>query len=227
MRNSILLAFTLFTFWVNAQHTISGNFSPAKDYTWVIAYRLQPGTQDYTADTAVDNGNFSLTIPANSPSGTYRLVYAIPQEEFYFDVIYNGKENIQLAFDTRQGISFAASEENKIYHSYFKEITAVKQEIMDFYSAGKTDKIAYKKLSQKLEDVQTAYEQSTEGMLVQNFVKANRPYIPNEFETTETYWQHKKDDFFKHLDVENPVLQASGFLTNRLTTYVFTPVSTK
>lgn len=226
MKNTILLAFTLFTFCLNAQHTISGIFSPSKDYTWVIAYRLQPGTQVYTADTAVDNGNFSLTIPANSPSGTYRLVYAIPQEEFYFDVIYNGKENIQLAFDALQGISFAASEENKIFHSYFKEITAIKQEIMDFYSAGKTDKIAYKKLSQKLEEVQTAYEQSTKGMLVQNFVKANRPYIPSEYETTETYWQHKKDDFFKHLDVNNPVLQASGFLTDKLTTYVFTPVST-
>lgn len=227
MRNILLLALILITFCLTAQHTISGTFSPAKDFTWVIAYRLQPGTQAYIADTAVNNGKFSLQIPPNSPTGTYRLVYAIPQEEFYFDVIYNGKESIQLAFDTQRGISFATSEENRIFHSYFKEITAVKQEVMDFYSSGKTDERVYKKLSEKLEDVQSAYEQSTAGMLVQNFVKANRPYIPTEYETTETYWQHKKEEFFKHLDVKNPVLQASGFLTDKLTNYVFTPITTE
>jgi len=227
MRNTLFLALVLVTFCLSAQHTISGTFSPAKDFTWVIAYRLQPGTQAYIADTAVNNGTFSLQIPPNSPTGTYRLVYAIPQEEFYFDVIYNGKESIQLTFDAQRGISFATSEENKIFHSYFKEITAVKQEFMDFYSSGKTDKGEYKKLGEKLEDVQTAYEQSTKDMLVHNFVKANRPYIPAAYETTETYWEHKKDEFFKHLDVKNPILQASGFLTDKLTSYVFTPVTTE
>ena len=225
MRNIMLLALTFITFCLSAQHSISGTFAPAENYTWVIAYRLQPGTQAYIADTAVDKGTFNLKIPPNSPAGTYRLVYAVPQEEFYFDVIYNGKESIELAFDAQRGISFMASEENKIFHAYFNEVTAVKQEFMDFYSAGKTDKEAFKKLCRKLEETQSAYEESTQGMLVHNFVKANRPYIPSEYETSQSYWQHKKDEFFKHLDVENPVLQGSGFLVSKLANYVFTPVS--
>ncbi|MFH6602678.1 thioredoxin-like domain-containing protein [Maribacter algicola] len=225
MRNILLFAFVVITSFLNAQHTISGTFSPAKDFTWVIAYQIKPGTQAYIADTAVEDGRFTLQIPANAPSGTYRLVYAVPQEEFYFDVIYNGKENVQLAFDARQGISFMSSEENKIFHSYFKEVTGVKQEFMDFYSSGNSDKEVYGKLTEKLEAVQTSYEQGTEGMIVHNFVKANRPYIPTEYETTESYWQHKKENFFEYLDVKNTVLQASGFLTEKLTSYVFTPVS--
>jgi len=212
---------------VQAQHTISGTFSPGKDYTWLIAYGLKPGTQGYIADTAVNDGKFSMQIPPNAPAGIYRLVYGVPQEEFYLDVLYNGKENIQFDFDAQKGISFVSSEENKIFNAYFREITAVKQEFMDFYSSGKTDKKAYQKLGEKLEGVQTAYEQSTKDMLVHDFVKANRPYVPTDYETTETYWQHKKDEFFKHLDVKNPMLQASGFLTDKLTNYVFTPISTE
>ncbi len=221
-----VLALTM-TFSIQAQHTISGTFSPAKDYTWLIAYGLKPGTQGYVADTAINDGKFSMQIPQNAPAGIYRLVYGVPQEEFYFDVLYNGKENIQFNFDAQKGISFVSSEENKIFNAYFREITGVKQEFMDFYSNGKTDKKAYKKLGEKLEDVQFAFEQSTENMLAHHFVKANRPYIPSDYETTEAYWKHKKDNFFKHLDVKNPVLQASGFLTDKLTNYVFTPISTE
>jgi len=210
-----------------AQHTISGTFYPAKDYTWLIAYGLKPGTQGYIADTAINDGKFNMQIPPNAPAGIYRLVYGVPQEEFYLDVLYNGKENIQFDFDAQKGISFVSSEENKIFNAYFREITAVKQEFMDFYSNGKTDEEAYEKLGEKLEDVQIAYEQSTENMLAHHFVEANRPYIPSDYETTETYWNHKKDEFFKYLDVKNPVLQASGFLTDKLTNYVFTPISTE
>lgn len=228
MKNIILLAFTFVTFGLNAQHSISGTFSPAEDFTWVIAYRLEPGMQGYIADTAVKDGKFSLQIPRDAAAGTYRLVYAVPQEEFYFDVIYNGKEDIQLTFDAqKKAISFMASEENKIFRSYFKDINAVKQGFIDYYSRRKTNVDAYKKLTDQLEETQTAYEKSTNGMLVNNFIKANRPYIPSEYEPANSYWQHKKEAFFKHLDVKNPLLQASGFLTDKLTSYVFTPMSTE
>ena len=87
----LLLILTIFVgLQSTAQHTISGTFSPAKDYKWLIAYRLKPGTQSYIADTAVKNGVFELKIPEKALPGTYRLVYAVPQEQFYFDVIYNG-----------------------------------------------------------------------------------------------------------------------------------------
>ncbi len=221
------LLFCLFGYLTQAQYTISGSFSPAKDYTWIIAYRINPGTQGYVADTAIKEGKFTLNIPQNAQPGTYRLVYAVPQEEFYFDVIYNGKESIELTFDIERGVSFKTSEENKIFNAYFREINGAKQRFIDFYMGGKTDTVNFKKLTKILNEVQTAYEESTSGMLANHFIMANRPYIPSSYESSEKYWQNKKDQYFKHLDLENPVLQGSGYLTDKLTTYVFTAISGK
>ena len=216
----------LMAYAVQAQHKISGSFAPAKDYTYVIAYRIMPGTQAYIADTAVNNGNFTLTLPTSAGPGTCRLVYAVPQEQFYFDVLYDGKEDIKLNFDALNGPTYSASEENKIYNAYFKEITGLKQMFIDFYKDGDTDTNAYRKLIQESNQAQTAYEESTKGMLVHEFIVANRPYIPSDYETEQAYWQNKKDHYFDFVDLKNPTLQASGFLTDRVNGYVFTSIST-
>ena len=81
MKQTVLALFLLFAIALSAQHTISGTFSPAKDYTWVIAYRITSHSLAYTADTKVSDGKFDLGMKQNSPQGTYRLVYAVPQEE--------------------------------------------------------------------------------------------------------------------------------------------------
>lgn len=227
MKKIFPLLFCLFGYLTQAQYTISGTFSPAKDYTWLIAYRIKPGTQGYVADTAIKEGEFTLNIPQNAQPGTYRLVYAVPQEEFYFDVIYSGKESIELAFDIERGVSFKTSEENKIFNSYFREVNGAKQRFIDFYTGGKTNTADYKKLAKELNEVQTAYEKRTSGMLVHHFIMANRPYIPSSYESSEKYWQNKKNQYFKYLDLENPVLQGSGYLTDKLTNYVFTAISAK
>lgn len=227
MKNLLFaLTFTLLS-TVRAQHTISGTFSPAKDYTWIIAYSIQPGTQGYVADTKIENGKFTLHLPQTAKPGTYRLVYAVPQEEFNFDVLYDGKENIELAFDGQKGLSFKVSQENKIFHAYFQEINGVKQKFIDFYNAKKTDEKSFDKLIKELNDTQEAYEESTKGMLVNQFIKANRPYVPTKYEATETYWQQKKDHYFDYLDFKNPLLRASNYLTDKAANYVFTAITTE
>ncbi len=212
---------------VNAQHSISGTFTPAKDYKWLIAYHLKAGNQAYTADTAIKNGAFTLNFPVEAEPGTYRLVYAVPQEEFYFDVLYSGKEDVQLNFDAEKGTSFTASKENRILDAYFKEINAAKQAFIDFYQAGKSDTDTFAKLINRLRTAQKGYETESEGLLAHHFIAANRPYIPTKYENSETYWQHKKDRYFEHLDFSDPVLQGSTYLTDKLTNYVFTAVSTE
>ncbi|MDT7828560.1 thioredoxin-like domain-containing protein [Pricia sp. S334] len=220
-----LFAFVLFcTFSLTAQYSISGTFTPAKNYRWLIVYLLKAGEQAYTADTAIKDGKFSLSLPAHSAPGTYRLVYAVPQEEFYFDVIYSGKEDIQLKFDAEKGVSFTASKENRIFNAYFRQINAAKQAFIDFYQAGKTDKDAFERLSERLRTVQEGYEKESAGLLAHNFIAANRPYIPSEYETGQIYWQHKKDQYFRHLDLTDPILQGSAFLKDKLTNYIFTAI---
>lgn len=222
MKISLFIPVLFLALSLQAQNTISGTFSPAKEYSWLIAYQLKPGAQVYAADTAIKNGAFNLKLPEKSPQGTYRFVYAVPQEEFYFDVLYNGTEDINLAFESTQGATFTTSKENLLFGAYFKEITALEQDMISFYAVGSTDLKAYREILNTYQEVQKSYEEKSEGLIARQFIKANEPYIPTTYESIQDYVQNRKKYYFKNLDVTNPVLQASGFLTDKLTNYVFT-----
>ncbi len=222
MKKTIVVLVFLMGFMLSAQHTISGTFSPAKEYSWLIAYRLKPGTQVYVADTSIDKGEFRLKLPENALPGNYRLVYAVPQEEFYFDVIYNGKEAIELTFTTAEGVRFTTSEENIFSNSYFKEINAAEKNLINYYTNGNTEVNEFQEIVNTYKNVQSSFEEKTVGLVVNEFIKANKPYIPSNYESIQDYVAHKKENYFKGLDFKNPVLQASGFLTDKFTNYVFT-----
>lgn len=205
-----------------AQKTVSGTFSPADEYSWIIAYRLKPGTQVYVADTAIRNGEFNLKFPQNALPGTYRMVYAVPQEEFYFDIIYNGKEDIVLSFDTQRGVSFSNSEENKIFSDYFNQMNSQKKEIISFYAEGNTNVSFFNGLIDKQKSIQKIFSEKSKGLHVHNFIEANHPYTPSNYESIQDYVANSKSSYFDHLDYTNSDLQASGFLTDKATNYVFT-----
>jgi hypothetical protein len=218
---SILSAF-LISFGAIAQNTIKGTFTPAEDYSWIIAYRLKPGSQVYAADTVIKNGEFNLTLPENAPQGTYRLVYAIPQEEYFFDIIYNGKEDIKFKFDSDLGVDFIASDENILFGTYFNEINSLERDMISFYSNGRTDVNAYNDILKKFNKVQQSYEKKSKGLLVNQFIKANNPNLPSSYISIQDYVENRKNSYFKNLDVKNSVLQSSGFLSDKLANYVFT-----
>lgn len=222
MKRLIPLVLCLFGYFAQGQHTISGTFSPAKDYSWLIAYRLKPGTQVYVADTAINDGEFALEIPENAEPGTYRLVYAVPQEEFYFDVIYNGKEGIKLAFETDKGPMFIISKENILFSTYFKETQEMERQLIAFYSSGSSDSDEFNKIIRSYMAMQHSYLERTENLMTQEFIRANRPYIPLRYEPVEEYVKNRKNHYFDSLDFSNPILQASGFLTDKIANYVFT-----
>ncbi len=222
MKKLIPLIFCLFGYFAQAQHAISGTFSPAKDYSWLIAYRLKPGTQVYVADTAINDGKFVLQIPKNAKPGTYRLVYAVPQEEFYFDVIYNGEEDIKLAFKTEKGPMFTTSKENMLFSTYFQEIQEMERRLIAFYSSGSSDNDAFTKIIQNYMARQHSYLERSENLTVQEFIRANRPHIPPRYQPLEEYVKNRKDYYFDAIDMTNTVLQASGFLTDKIANYVFT-----
>lgn len=222
MKKIVVTIITFIALQVSAQNTISGTFSPAEDYTWLIAYSLKPGTQTYVADTAIKNGVFTLNLPENAEAGTYRLVYAVPQEEFNFDVVYNGKEDIVLVFDDVNGLSFIQSEENILMHTYLTTLAQIEREIIEFYTSQKTDTIIFKALSEKLKVHQNAFEIKSESLLAHHFITSNKPYIPDNYETVQEYVAHKKITYFEKLDFNNPVLQSSVFLTDKVANYVFT-----
>lgn len=227
MKYFLFFFFALITLTMQSQHTITGTLSPAKDYRWIIAYHLRSGVQDYVADAPVKNGKFSLKIKGDAPIGTYRLVYAVPQEEFNFDLIYNGKEDVTLTFDPNDGLAFTVSEENRTYASYAKDIAVVEQEVYDFYSAKKTDNDAFMGLMDNAKKIQTFYEKKSEGLLSHNFITASTPYTPDRFENVETYIKNKGIHYFDAVDFNNKVLQQSSFLNDKVLNYVFTALPVK
>lgn len=224
MKKLILIFALLISYVVSAQHTISGTFSPASEYSWLIAYRLKSGTQNYIADTAIKKGTSNLTIPKNAPSGMYRLVYAVPQEEFYFDVIYTGKEDIELTFNINDGVKFITSEENILYNSHSETIGSIEQKIIDFYLSGETNKKVFSNLSKQFKDIQKLYEKKSEGLIAHEFISANTLSIPLEYLTIQDYVAFKKANYFNGVDMNNSVLLASTFLTDKISNYVFTAI---
>ena len=222
MKKFIFFLVSICAFNLNAQHTISGTFTPAEDYTWLIAYRLKPGTQVYAADTAIKNGAFTMTLPENAEPGTYRLVYAVPQEEYNFDIIYNGKEDIIFNFNSDDGASFKSSTENTILNEYEAAIATAEQNFISYYTNQEQDEQLYQNLIQEILNKQERYEEKSNGLLAYHFIKANKPYMPTKLESVQDYVHHKKEHYFDAIDFNNTVLQSSGFLKDKLANFVFT-----
>jgi peroxiredoxin len=169
----------------------------------------------------VKNGDLELVMPKTAEVGLYRMVYAIPTDEFYFDVIYNGKEDIQLSFNTSKGVSFTTSEENGTYLSYLKEIKDAERKLTEYYTSEQKRKADFNIIVKDLNTIQNSFEAKSEGLIANSFIKANRSYIPLQLENREQYNISKREHFFDFLDFNNPILQSSGFLSDKALAYVF------
>ena len=96
-----LLLFILFVpGFIFSQHTLSGEFSPAEDFTYAFLYHATPSGTEYVDKAQLDgDGKFNMTLDSINNPGIYKIVYAIPAEENNFDFIYNGKESVAFTFD--------------------------------------------------------------------------------------------------------------------------------
>jgi len=207
---------------VVAQHTIKGHFSPAKDYEWVILYEVTPISSLFIANTEInEEGYFEFQLDSTITQGMYKLVYALPQEENNFDIIYNAKEDVELNFNQETGIEYKSSIENQLVSSYTNSMSLVSQSIGNFFQQQSTDTLALASIFKTQRETQTNFEAAAEGTIASHFIKANRPYIPNEFEDIKTYINNLKIHFFDYVDFNNKTLQSSSFFIERILNYVF------
>lgn len=215
----IVLVLPLLTF---AQYSVKGNFSPAKDYSMLIIYKVTPDGANYVAHNNVDeNGDFEFVMDSTQTKGMYRFVYGAPQEENNFDFIYNAKENVIFDFNTETGISFRQSMENQLITSYTSSMGMVSQSIGMYFRKQLNDTTALKAIFETQVDTQKQYETAAEGTIALNFIKANKPYVPIDYEDLKTYIGNLKIHFFDNVDFNNEVLQSSNFLIERVLNYVF------
>ncbi|NIX63363.1 TlpA family protein disulfide reductase [Gaetbulibacter sp. S0825] len=223
----LIFILSIFPTFLMAQHTIKGTFSPAEDYPFAVLYKVTPTSTLYVANTQMDEeGNFRFDLDSTATQGMYRLVYALPQEEFNFDIIYNAKEDVSLTFNAETGVDFKASVENTLMSSYTNSMSLISQSIGDFYNQQSQDSSALMSIFRTQKETQLEYEKAAEGTIVSDFIKANKPYVPKSYEDIATYITNIKKHFFDYVDFNNETLQSSNFLIDRVSNYVFGMAST-
>lgn len=214
----LLLVLPLLSF----AQSVKGTFAPAEDFTYAFLYKATPKGANYVDRGQLDSlGNFEIQLDSTATAGIYKIVYATPPEENNFDFIYDGKETIAFDFSFEKGVNFTTSEENKLWSSYLKSMDMVNQTISNYYTKANADKKGFNAIFKTLKDTQTGYEDLAEGKLVANFIKANRPYIPEQYEDISTYSKNLKQHYLSHIDFSDALLQSSTFLVDRITAYVF------
>ena len=205
-----------------AQHSIKGAFSPAKDYNFALLYKVNPTISNYVKNAEIqEDGSFEFELDSTHTKGTYRLVYAVPQEDYNFDIIYNGKEDIELTFNSETGVEFKKSTENKLLTSYNNSMSMVTQSIGNYFSQGSKDTTALKAIFKTQRETQANFEKAAKDTRALAFIKANKPYIPKKIEGVKTYINNLKKHYFDYVDFNNPILQSSNFLEERMLNYVF------
>ena len=205
-----------------AQQTISGTFSPASDFTYAFLYRATPTGPIYVDRSELtEEGGFEITLDSSASKGIYKIVYATPPEEFNFDLMYNGNEDVVLNFDAEKGLEFIQSKDNKLWTSYTSSIDMVNRTISNYYTKQSSDKKAFAGIFKTLESTQQAFEEASKGKISHTFITANRPYVPRSYEDLSTYSKHLKLNYLNHVDFSDQLLQSSDFLSERALTYVF------
>ncbi len=205
-----------------AQHTIKGKFSPAKDYNAALLYRVTPTLSEYITNAKVEaDGSFQFQLDSNETKGIYRVVYAVPQEDYNFDIIYNANEDIELTFNSETGVTFVNSIENKLLASYTDSMSMVTQSIGNYFRQESKDTLALKAIFKAQTETQSSFEAAAKNTIALHFIKANKPYIPRKFKDVKTYIENLRTHYFDFVDFNNDILQSSSFLEERMLNYVF------
>ncbi|MBU2949813.1 TlpA family protein disulfide reductase [Tamlana agarivorans] len=219
---SLLLLALLIPSILLGQHTIKGVFAPAADYNIALLYKVKPSISEYVTSQEIQkDGSFTFQLDSTATKGMYRLVYAVPQEDFNFDIIYNNKEDIELKFNSETGVKFLKSNENKLLASYHNSMAMVIQSITNFYTSKSKDTTALNAIFKTQKETQLSFEKAAKNTIALHFIKANKPIVPTKALTATNYIAKLKAHYFDYVDFKNPILQSSSFLEEKMLSYVF------
>jgi thiol-disulfide isomerase/thioredoxin len=101
--------------------------------------------------------------------------------------------------------------------SYEKEMRAVQTPIAKGYKDG-YDSVA--SMFETLKELQKGFEKEAEGTIALEFIKANKPFIPESSQDILTYIKNNKKNYFDNIDVNNTTLQESNFITDYAYNYI-------
>ena len=239
MKKLLLLLF-LASFSLQAQYKIKGELNPPKNYNWIILYKIEGARQIFIKSETLKKSSkiikgkktnvskFEFTLPTNAKAGAYRVSYKTEGAGFA-DFLFN-KENINFTFNPEKAeetISFKESKENKLYQEYISTVATQQYKtdsLQIAYIKNPQSKTAalYKSQLSKIAALQKKYIAKSNGLMVQNFIKAtnryNSPIIANN---PQEYLKSINEHFFDTIDFNNTALYNSAFIVDRITDYVF------
>src|SRR5690606_24979954 len=198
-----------------AQHTLKGTFTPAADFKAILLYKIEPSKLNYIDNATLKDGSFEMKLDERFKAGMYKLIYALPEEEHFIDIIYNGKEDIEFTFNLEDHVVYQSSKENKLMASYIHSMAMIQQSLSNFFSQKSEDYNALESIFKTQRETQTNFEGAAIGTIALHFIKANKFYIPEKQEDVKTYMNNLEAHFFDYVDFKNEVLQSSNFLSER------------
>ena len=215
----------MFPLLLIAQNTIKATFTPEEDFTWGILYKNSPTGKKYVAQSKFVEGHVVFKLNEEATKGIYKLVYAVPQNEYNFDLIYNGKEDIELKFNLNDGAIFLKSSENILLSSYLSELTFLGKSLEAEFSKNQINRKAITTIFDTQRELQITYEEKSKGMLVNHFIKANKPYIPSKYEPKSSYIKNQNAGYFENIDFSDEILQSSSLLLDKSLAYISSVVN--
>ncbi len=221
---SLLLSLLFVPIVCVGQHVIKGKFLPSGEYEIALLYKVEPTHSNYITNAPIAaDGSFEIPLDSTVTKGMYRITYAVPQEEYNFDVIYNEEEDVELKFNSETGVEFLASRENKLLESYTNSMLMITNSISNYYRDKNEakDTLALASIFKTQRETQHGFQEASKGTIASHFIKANSPFIPETSVDVATYVKGLKTHYFDHVDFNNEVLQRSKFLTERMLNYVF------
>ena len=218
MFNKFLLILILSPWILSCQNSLIGELTPPKDYSFVILYKLTPTGKVYVQDTKVDNGEFKLNLDSNLEEGSYRLVYNLPEEENFFDLILSNKENVSLSFSETKGIVFNKGQ-NKILMEYLVDMSEIQQEINSRISSPTSTAEEIESLLTRQSEIQTKAENDSKDFYASTLIKSLKPFITDNYTNKEVYEISRKSNFFSDFDFEDTQLQSSPFPLEKIKSY--------
>lgn len=228
-----LIAFLSLIFVVNAfaQNKITVKMEPAS-FKRLVLYTAEGAQQKYVAHADDENGNFTLTIPADSPIASYRLVFN-QQTMDYFDFLYFGK-SLHIIFDpTPKDVlpKFENSPENTQYFEQLFTLNSLQRKMDDIqvavFKPENADNIStltqqYQSIEKQVFDWSISVEKSSQAPFVKDILKANERVLPHTpIVEPQEYLTFIKLHFFDHIDFNNPNLIQSSVLVDKVMDYIF------
>jgi len=211
----------------NGQDTLQVKLHPAKQYPWSVLYQLKDVKQDYIDNKQQNkDSSFVYTLKNMSP-GMFLLMYDMDSKNFVY-FIYN-HENIHLDVYPKQHnkVVISRSKENKVYLPFAgkHDLLVYKLHKIEKKLAGgtikKQDKTEFKRLISELDKLQTKYEQKSTGLLAHKYIANMKEFYPDIYLDKTGYFKEKLQHYFDSLDFNDPALQRSNIIINKINTFVF------